>query len=87
MLSIDQLIPGNAHLSTPDMRREQLHIPFRREVHPRRICLLTFDKANAHDISLDIFQEEPDALETARVPRPPTRTRDAAGEVVGFVPV
>lgn len=69
------------------MRRQQLHIPLGREIHRRRICFLTFYKADAHDVSLHVFQEEPDALETARVPRPPTRAGDTARELVGFVSV
>lgn len=69
------------------MRRLQIYIPLGREIHRRRICLLTLNKADAHDVSLHVFEEEPDALETTSISRPPTRTGDATWKLVTFVSV
>ena len=70
-----------SNLDPTDGASVQRHVPLLGEIHRRRVGFLVLDETDAHDDFVFVSQEESNRLESARVPGPPSRTRDAPREV------
>lgn len=69
------------------MRSGEWNVPLTREIHIWSIGLEVFNETDTNDVALVVLEEKTDALKTARIACPASRTRDAAWELLRSVSI